>query len=169
MKFDLMGTIHLTTSTEAIPPVKIFDNMAIIGSAGTNCVVIETSEGLILLDAMWPGKLWEDMIEDGLKSLGYNPADIKILLISHGHPDHSGCGRHFIEKYGAVPYMSKVDYEFEKEFCAQANNPDWYFDFTVENFLDEGDVLTLGDTDIMCFSTPGHTPGGLSFILKVPK
>ena len=34
MKFDLMGTAHLTTSTEAIEPVKIFDNMAVIGTAG---------------------------------------------------------------------------------------------------------------------------------------
>ena len=167
MKFDLMATAHLTRSTEAVPPVKIFDNMAIIGSVGTNCVVIETSEGLILLYAMWPGKVFEDMIEDGFKELGYDPRDIKILLISHGHPDHSGCGRHFIEKYGAVPYMSRIDYEFEKEFCEKAGNPDWIFDFEVENFLDEGDLLRLGDTEILCVFTPGHTPGGLSFIVPV--
>ena len=78
MKFDLMGTAHMTTSTEAIEPVKIFDNMAVIGTAGTNCIVIESDEGLILLDAMWPGELYENMIEDGLRKLGYDPADIKI-------------------------------------------------------------------------------------------
>ena len=167
MKFDLMGTARLTTSTEAIEPVKIFDNMAVIGTAGTNCIVIESDEGLILLDAMWPGELYENMIEDGLRKLGYDPADIKILLISHGHPDHSGCGRHFVEKYGAVPYMSKVDYLFEQEFCAKANNPAWIFDFEVDHFLDEGDVLTLGNAKVYCFSTPGHTPGGLSFIVPV--
>ena len=167
MKFDLMGTAHMTTSTEAIEPVKIFDNMAVIGTAGTNCIVIESDEGLILLDAMWPGELYENMIEYGLRKLGYDPADIKILLISHGHPDHSGCGRHFVEKYGAVPYMSKVDYLFEQEFCAKANNPAWIFDFEVDHFLDEGDVLTLGSAKVYCFSTPGHTPGGLSFIVPV--
>lgn len=167
MRFDLKATAHLTVSTEAVPAVKIFDNVSVIGSAGTNCLVIETSEGLILLDALWPGKIFENMIEDGLKDLGFDPHDIKILLVSHGHPDHSGCGRHFIEKYGAVPYMSKVDYEFEQVFCEKAGNPDWTFDFEVSNFLDDGDTLTLGDTSILCVSTPGHTPGGLSFIIPV--
>lgn len=167
MKFDLMATAPLTRSKEPMRPAKIFDNMAIVGTAGTCCAVIETSEGLILLDALWPDPVYIDIIENGMRELGYDPADIKILLISHGHPDHSGCGRHFIEKYGAVPYMSKVDYEFEIEFCKMANNPEWYIDFEVDHFLDEGDVLTLGDTSIYCFSTPGHTPGGLSFIVPV--
>lgn len=168
MKFDLMASAHLTTSTEPVPPTKIFDNLAIIGTAGTNCAVIETSEGLILLDAMWPGHVFEELIEDGMRELGYDPKDVKILLISHGHPDHSGCGRHFIEKYGAVPYMSEIDYHFEKEFCAKPGIPEtWRFDFEVENFLGDGDILRLGTTEIMCFLTPGHTPGGLSFIVPV--
>lgn len=167
MKFDLMATAPLTTSKEPIPPARIFDNMGIIGTAGTNCAIIETSEGLILLDAMWPNPVYVDMIENGMRELGYDPADIKILLISHGHPDHSGCGKHFIETYGAVPYMSEIDYYFEQEFCAKANNPEWTFDFEVSHFLDEGDILKLGDTSIYCFSTPGHTPGGLSFIVPV--
>ena len=158
MKFDLMGTAHLTTSKTAVPPVKIFDNMAVIGTEGTNCIVIESDEGLILLDAMWPGELYEQMIEDGLRQLGYDPADIKILLISHGHPDHSGCGRHFIEKYGAVPYMSKVDYLFEQEFCAKANNPAWIFDFEVDHFLDEGDA-EAHDHLICLWRTLLHRPG----------
>lgn len=167
MKFDLKGTFGLVMSKEPMKPAKIFDNMGIVGTAGTCCAIIETSEGLILLDALWPNPLYIDIIENGIRELGYDPADIKILLISHGHPDHSGCGKHFVEKYGAVPYMSKVDYEFEKVFCEKAGNPEWTFDFEVDHFLDEGDVLTLGDTSIYCFSTPGHTPGGLSFIVPV--
>ena len=167
MKFDLAATVPLTTSREAVPPTWIFDDLAIIGTCGTCCAVIRTTEGLILLDALWPDPVYVDIIEDGLRTLGLSPRDIKILLISHGHPDHSGCGRHFVEQYGAVPYMSRVDYEFEQAFCLQAARPDWIFDFEVENFLDEGDVLRLGDTEILCFSTPGHTPGGLSFIVPV--
>jgi metallo-beta-lactamase class B len=129
--------------------------------------VIETSAGLILIDALWPDPVYADIIEEGMRELGYNPADIRILLISHGHPDHSGCGGHFIDEYGTVPYMSEIDYHFEKEFCAKASRPDWTFDFEVTHFLSEGDVLTLGDTAIRVYSTPGHTPGGLSFILPV--
>jgi len=100
MKFDLMATAHLTTSKEVVPAVKIFDNMAIIGTVGTNCVVIETSEGLILLDALWPGDDYIKIIEDGLQSLGYDPADIKILLISHDMlaPVH---GEIFTDMYAA--------------------------------------------------------------------
>jgi metallo-beta-lactamase class B len=148
-------------------PAKIFDNLAIVGTAGTSAAVIETSDGLILLDALWPGEIFVDMIEYEMRLLGYDPADIRILLISHGHPDHSGCGRHFIEKYGAVPYMGEVDYHFNKEFCEKAGTPQWVFDYEVDHFIDDGDVVALGDTSIKVFSTPGHTPGGLSFIVPV--
>ena len=167
MKFNLSATAALTISKEMATPVKIFDNLAIVGTPGTSAVVIETSDGLILLDALWPGDIYANMIEYEMRLLGYDPADIKILLISHGHPDHSGCGRHFVEKYGAIPYMGEVDYYFNQEFCAKANNPNWVFDFTVEHFIDDGDTVALGDTSIKVFSTPGHTPGGLSFIVPV--
>jgi metallo-beta-lactamase class B len=148
-------------------PVKIFDDLAIVGTPGTSAAVIETSEGLILLDALWPGELYANMIEYQMRLLGYDPADIKILLISHGHPDHTGCGGHFTEKYGAVPYMSEVDYAFCKDFCKKAGNSSWTFDFEVDHFLGDGDVLTLGDKSIKVFLTPGHTPAGLSFIIPV--
>ncbi len=167
MKFDLMATAHLTASREPMPPAWIFDDLGIIGTAGTCCAVLRTEEGLILLDALWPDPVYVDIIESGLRELGCDPADIKILLISHGHPDHSGCGKHFIDKYGAVPYMSEVDFHFEKEFCRQAGVAGWTFDFEVENFIEGGGELRLGSTVIKAFSTPGHTPGGLSFIVPV--
>jgi metallo-beta-lactamase class B len=148
-------------------PTKVFDNVGIVGSPGTSSIVIETSEGLILLDALLPGKIYSDMLEDGLKALGYDPADVKILLISHGHPDHTGCGKHFIDNYGAVPYMSRVDYEFAIGYCEKYGSPEWYFDYPVSNFIEGGETLTLGDICIQVFSTPGHTPGGLSFLIPV--
>ena len=167
MKFDLRSMASRVVSAEAAPPVKIFDNIGIVGSSGTSAIVVETDAGLILIDCLWPGKVFEDIIEKGMRELGYDPADIKAILITHGHPDHTGCGKHFIDAYGAVPYMSKVDYQFCIDFCKAANNPRWYFDFEVTNFIEGGDTFTLGSTSIQVFSTPGHTPGGLSFILPV--
>jgi metallo-beta-lactamase class B len=167
MKFNLASVAPLVSSREATKPARIFDNIGIVGTAGTTAAIIETSKGLILFDCLWPNKVFVDIIENGMRELGYNPADVKIVLISHGHPDHSGCAKHFIDKYGAVPYMSKVDYEFEPVFCKMANNPDWYIDFSVDHFIEDGETLTLGDTTIRAFSTPGHTPGGLSFIIPV--
>jgi hypothetical protein len=52
MKFNLAATASLTISKEMAEPVKIFDDLAIVGTPGTSAAVIETSEGLILLDAL---------------------------------------------------------------------------------------------------------------------
>jgi metallo-beta-lactamase class B len=167
MKVNLNAARRLLASKEPAPPTKVFDNVGIVGSPGTSALVIETSEGLILLDAILPGKVYSDMLESGMRALGYNPADIKFLLISHGHPDHTGCGRHFIDSYGTVPYMSRVDYAFALDASKNESNPEWQFDYRVSNFIEGGETLILGDTAIQVYSTPGHTPGGLSFLIPV--
>ncbi len=154
-------------TTERAPATQVFDNLAIIGTIGTSCLLFKTSEGLILLDALNPGEEFAKIIEDGMHELGYNPAEIKILLISHGHPDHTGCGRILIERYGCKPLLSRVDYDYEVEFFRNHPNPMWNFDYEINDFIEGGEVLRLGDTEIQVVSTPGHTPGGLSFFFDV--
>ena len=146
-------------------PGRAFDNIIVMGTAGTWCFAMETSDGLILIDALWPGEECIEIIESGLREFGHEPSEIKAILITHGHLDHTGCAGHFVHKYGAVPYMSETDYHFVCETTANNEDPVMRMDFEVTEFLKDGDVLSLGDTTIDILETPGHTPGGLSFIV----
>ncbi|SHI68195.1 Metallo-beta-lactamase superfamily protein [Clostridium cavendishii DSM 21758] len=94
---------------------KIFDDLLIVAQKQTNCFVLKTSDGLIIIDAIWPGKKAFEAIVNAIKDVGWNPDTIKKLVLTHGHVDHTGCGRWFVENYYVDTYLSKVDDIFWKK------------------------------------------------------
>lgn len=146
---------------------QIFDDVLMITNKSTACFVIKTSDGLILLDSIFPKVEMFNAIVDAIHDIGWDPNDIKKFVISHGHFDHCGCGKWIIDAYHPDVYMSKIDYDFWIEKPFFPDKPDTWKDFDVENFIDDGDEITLGDKTIKVYFTPGHTPGGLSFIFPV--
>ena len=70
-------------------PVKVFDNMYFVGQTEYSAWAITTSQGIIILDAIFDYSV-EDEVVGGLKKLGLNPADIKYVIVAHGHLDHAG-------------------------------------------------------------------------------
>lgn len=150
-----------------VPATRFFDNLSFIGNESVGCFLIETSEGLIMLDSMEPQFFPE--VEQGIKDLGYDPHDLKHILVTHGHFDHWGTSGYFQEKYGTKVHLSQVDIDFAYD----ANHPKKAFPgypvpyFKFDEPIEGGDVFVLGDTEVEIYSTPGHTPGGLSFIFKV--
>lgn len=88
---------------------KIFDDLLIVTQGQTNCFVLKTSDGLIVVDAIWPAEKAFEAIVDAIKDSGWNPDTIKKLVLIHGHVDHTGCGRWIVEKYHVCTYLSKID------------------------------------------------------------
>ena len=68
---------------------KIFDDLLIVAQKQTNCFVLKTSDGLIVIDAIWPAKEAFEAIIDSIEDVGWNPAAIKKLVLTHGHVDHT--------------------------------------------------------------------------------
>jgi metallo-beta-lactamase class B len=106
------------------------------------------------------------LVFESIRKLGFNPKDIKLLLISHAHYDHCGGARPIIEYTDAKVYMGKEDEYFLKE------RPDLIFtggyafgDFRVDKYYDDNRPITLGEMTIHTVHTPGHTPGTTSFFL----
>lgn len=146
---------------------QIFDDVLIVSNKTTNCIVLKTSDGLILIDAIYPAKEMFYAIILAIQEIGWNPKDIKIFIITHGHFDHTGCGKWIKEEFNPCIYMSRTDYVFWSDHPTMPQLTETLKDFDVENFINDGDKITLGDKTIKVFSTPGHTPGGLSFIFPV--
>lgn len=57
--------------------VKIFDDLLIVAQKQTNCLVLKTSAGLIIIYAIWPAKQAFEAITDAIKEVGWNPNTIK--------------------------------------------------------------------------------------------
>lgn len=146
---------------------KIFDDLLIVSQKETNCFVLKTSDGLIIIDAIWPDIRVFNAIIDAIKDVGWNPDTIKKLILTHGHVDHTGCGRMFVEKYHVTTYLSKIDDIFWAQHPTKPDRPETWKDYDIDVYVKDKDTISLGDKIIYVYETPGHTPGCLSFIFPV--
>src|SRR6266571_9253762 len=69
-------------------PFKMFDNMYYVGLQGNSSLLITTSDGFILIDATTANGA--ETVLSNIRKLKFDPANIKYILISHGHNDHFG-------------------------------------------------------------------------------
>jgi N-acyl homoserine lactone hydrolase len=95
-----------------------------------------------------------------LDELGVKPSQIKAMAVSHTHPDHIGNVEMFPQ---TMLYVQKAEYEWPGEGGAPRFNP--HHPVT----LLEGDRDVFGDGSVTIISTPGHTPGHQSLLVKLPK
>lgn len=153
------GVIH-----PFIPTTKIFDNLSIISDSCDACFLLETTEGLILIDAMEPEQRFYDAIIKGIEDIGHEPQDVKIILITHGHGDHYGAMAALKQATGAKLYMGRLEEDLAK------NYPVGHFpamDADADVYIEDGDDVILGGTSVRCIMTPGHTKGCFSFVIPV--
>jgi N-acyl homoserine lactone hydrolase len=95
-----------------------------------------------------------------LDKLGLKPSDIKAIAISHTHPDHVGNVEMFPT---TMLYVQKAEYEWP----GPNNAPRFKAEHPVTKL--EGDRDVFGDGSLTILSTPGHTPGHQSLLVKLPK
>lgn len=152
----------------AMTPFRIWGGVYFVGTIPASSHLIDTGDGFILLDAGYPQSLY--LVFEGMRRLGFDPRYIQIILLSHGHYDHLGAARAIAEYAGAKTALGAPDRAFAngKRDLTWARELGFIYDETFEPdiLLRDGDVLALGDTTLRCVSTPGHTPGTMSFFFE---
>ena len=148
-------------------PAKVFDNLYYLPTRtpsvaeGVIIWAVTTSDGIILYDAGFDYSV-EEIVDDGLRRLGLNPADIRYVIVSHGHTDHYGGARHLQDAYGARIILSQTDWDLIAE---DGNAPD--IKPRPDIVAIDGMELTLGDTTVELHLTPGHTRGPISVLIPL--
>jgi len=138
------GTVH---------PSKIIGNVYFVGCIPASSHLIDTGEGLILVDTGYEETLF--LLIDSIYRLGFSPYDIKYIIHSHWHSDHTASTKALAFLTGAKTMIGEKDAEKVSQF------------FTPDVLLKDGDRVTLGNTEIEILETPGHTLGTISFFLNV--
>lgn len=155
-------------ATMLLEPTKLFDNLYYIGFNSVGAWAIPTSDGVILIDALNNVKEAEELLEPALRKIGLNPANVKYIIVGHGHFDHFGGAPYFQNKYGTRVAMSGIDWDAVERpnpnaNPAQAARPIPKRDVAVT----DGQKITVGDTTITLMITPGHTAGSMAYLIPV--
>jgi metallo-beta-lactamase class B len=147
-----------------ITPTRVFDNLYAIGRTSTVIWAITTPAGILLIDAGYPDQV-ESVLLPGLRALGLDPANVKYVLLGHGHADHFGGASYFQER-GARVALSAIDWELIEQLPAlpaAAGLPPPRRDVVVA----DGEPILFGGMTITPVLIPGHTPGALGFVFPV--
>lgn len=155
---------------QKIAPIKVFDNLYYVGPGFVSVWLVSTPEGLILIDtAQEP---YVDFVIDNIRKAGFDPRNIRYILLSHGHLDHFGGAARIQALSGARVATLEEDWQLiDAAFNAPARGagsgrpvgPVLRRDMVIK----EGDTVTLGTTALKVYKLPGHTAGSPSFEFTV--
>ena len=149
-----------------ITPTRLFDNFYSIGQNAVSAQALVTSAGIILFDTLSSEDEARNLLVPNMIKLGLKPGDIKYIVLTHEHIDHSGGARYLQKTYGAKVIASAAAWGVVDAFVhAKPGNDLLVPDKDIA--MGDGQVLTLGDTKVTFYLTPGHTKGVLSSIFSV--
>jgi metallo-beta-lactamase class B len=143
-------------------PAKVFDNLYFVGGKIHSSWALKTREGIILLDTIYPYNS-EELIVGGMRKLGLDPKDIKYVVVSHAHQDHIGGAEMLQKRYGARVVMSGPDWDLVEKVPNRFKSMAPKRDIVAT----DGMKLTLGESTVNIWFTPGHTDGTISFTFQV--
>lgn len=150
----------------AVHPFQITDNVWYVGSRQVGNHLIDTGDGLVLIDTGWP-RIGE-LLLDSILEAGFDPKNIKYIIHSHMHLDHIGATAYLTHKYGCRTVLGARDLPLmnERRDLALCDRDASVLDFEITDPVSDGDTLTLGNTTFTFLEAPGHTPGTLGIFFN---
>ncbi|HEY1962944.1 MAG TPA: subclass B3 metallo-beta-lactamase [Rhizomicrobium sp.] len=148
-----------------VAPFRISDDIYYVGASDVTSFLIVTDAGLIVTDGGFAETA--PQILANIKTLGFDPKNVKILLNSHAHFDHDGglaalkaaTGARFLASRGDAPVLESGG---ESDF-ANLGPLHRIAPIKLDGYLADGEKLTLGHTALTIHLTPGHTRGCTSW------
>ena len=154
----------------AMAPFRILGNTWFVGTRPASTHIIDTGDGLIMLDSGYQESLY--LVIDSIYRCGFNLKDLRYIIHSHGHIDHAAATQALVKMTGAKTFIgegdlrmvdgSRPELTWAPEYSMAFPPP-----FRPDHLLHDGDQIKLGNVVIDCVATPGHTPGVISFFWNV--
>lgn len=152
-------------------PWRVADGIFVLGHRDMEQLIylIDTGAGLVLVDPSL--ERWQDELIGEIRRLGFEPAQVKWVLLTHAHIDH-GQSAHQWRARGAKVLIGEGD-AHPLQTCnsvvatwvePQADGS--CIPCTVDQRIHDGDVLRLGGLTLHAIATPGHTPGSTAFYFQ---
>src|SRR5262245_16250107 len=133
-------------------PVKVFDNLYFVGMTEYSSWAVNTSDGIILIDAIYDYSI-EDEVAKGLPKIGLDPNKIKYVIVSHGHIDHAGGAKFLQDRFGAHVIMGAADWDLLERTGGAWPKP------KRDMIGTDGQCLDVGDRTVKLYLMAGQQVG----------
>jgi metallo-beta-lactamase class B len=182
--FEILGTVAISAAVlisaahaqpedspnKAFAPFKIGEGLYYVGASDYAAYLIATKAGLVVIDG--GDAVVGKQVVQNIRTLGFDPSQVKVLLNTHEHFDHAG-GLAEIKRAapGAKFYASAAD----GAIVAKGGRGDpflkgerfYYEPVTPDVILKDGQQVSLGGWTITAHITGGHTPGCTTWTFPV--
>lgn len=131
-------------------------------NANNYLIIDEKTKDAVLIDCSSDRQIFTDNI----KAANVN---LKYILLTHGHFDHILGVDKFKEIFGVDTYVAKEDMpqvELTPKYMPLLAGMDPVEIKSIRNFVKDDDIFKIGDIEIKAISTPGHTPGGMCYLIE---
>lgn len=152
-------------------PFRLHGGSYYVGVDGLGAVLIDTGDGLVLLDGGLPQSA--PVIADHIRALGFRPEDVRWIGMSHPHYDHAGGIAALVRMSGnrAIVLATQAGADALRAGNAPADDPQAGFGDEMKfpavhtriRVMADGETLKAGATTLRLIATPGHAPGGSSW------
>jgi len=155
-----------TDWNQPAPPVRIHATTYLVGTCGISSILITGSKGHVLIDG--GTEQGADLIAENVRALGFRMTDIRFILVSHEHHDHVGGVARLQQLSGAQVVASAAAKAVLESGQPSRDDPQFgsvksFAPVRVERVIGDRQDVLLGDIYLTAMTTPGHTPGALSW------
>lgn len=151
------------------PPVRIHDNVFFVGTCGISVLLVTSPQGHVLIDTAEEEAA--PQILANIRRLGFEPRDIKWMLASHIHFDHTG-GHAAMQAATGARIAALPDQARElQQGTPPSDDPQHgvikgITPVRVDHVLTDGVPFSVGSNQLIPFSTPGHTRGSTTWVIR---
>lgn len=150
-------------------PFRVAGDVYYVGTYDLACFLVATPDGHILVNAAIESTV--DQLKKNVEQLGFKFSDIKILLVSQGHVDHTGGLAEIKRLTGAAVMIDEKDAQVVEDgghsdfIYGEVGGPYYFPGVKVDRVLKDHDVVELGGAKLEMLHHPGHTKGSCSYLL----
>jgi len=153
-------------------PFRIKGGIYILGGLSPSAAyAVETSEGVVLVDSGLQSDA--SAVKSQLEKLGLDWRQVRAILLTHAHGDHTGGAERLRAETGAKVYAGEGDAGVlraggprEAIFSAFSLPEGDLHPTTIDVALKGGESIAFGDVRFRALATPGHTPGSICYLME---
>lgn len=165
--------------------MRITENIYLVGSLqlgisgrwDSHVYLVKGPDGLVLIDA--GGGTDGEMIFENIRSEGFDPGDIKALLLTHVHFDHSCGAAEIRERTGCRVYLSANSRDLLERGTAEEAGLDkaiekgiypkgfQFKNCAVDQAIQDGDVIDVAGLEFTAISVDGHSPDSICYLVEI--